>query len=124
MVSRRWLRARPSSARVRVNLFSAMSALSLALSLVLCPQAQPFLRYPDVHGDQIVFSSEGDLWIVYLKSGHAERMTSDPGVEDNPVFSPHGTMVAFHGEYDGIRGAYVMPTSGRAPHRLTPANNL
>lgn len=91
------------------------------LILVLAPQssAEPFFRYPDIHGDRVVFTSEGDLWLGDLKSGHASRLTSDPGVERNAAFSPDGTKVAFEAEYDGQRQAYVMPSSGGAPKRLT-----
>lgn len=81
--------------------------------------ADPFLRYPDIHGDKVVFTSEGDLWVGDLASGHASRLTSDPGVERNAAFSPDGQSIAFEGEYDGQRQAYVMPTSGGAPRRLS-----
>ncbi len=100
-----------------------MTALPVLLALIAQPTGKPFLRYPDVHGDQVVFSCEGDLWLGDLKSGHADRITSDAGLEDFPAFSPDGTMIAFNGEYDGIRGAYVMPTTGGAPKRITYAMN-
>lgn len=83
------------------------------------PGELPLMRHPDLHGDRAVFASEGDLWIGNLKTGQAKRMTSDPGNEDGPQFSPDGTMIAFQGEYEGVRGAYVMPAEGGAPKRLT-----
>jgi len=94
--------------------------LSLALGIVLAaPQAAPsFVRFPDLHGDQVVFTSEGDLWVGDLKTGTAKRLTSDPGVERNASFSPDGKNLAFEGEYDS-RQAYVMPTQGGIPRRLT-----
>src|SRR5512132_1891501 len=101
-----------------------MSSIWIALAVLPVAQGKPFLRYPDVHGDQVVFSCEGDLWLGDAKTGRAERVTTDPGTEDSPAFSPDGTMIAFHGEYDGIRGAYVMPTAGGAPRRLTYAMNF
>ncbi len=95
--------------------------LSMTLAVVVAGQnfGEPFLRHPDVHGSQIVFTSEGDLWLGDLKSGKAHRLTSDAGVERNASFSPDGTQIAFEGEYDGQRQAYVMPTEGGAPKRLT-----
>ncbi len=81
--------------------------------------AVPFLRFPDIHGDQIVFTSEGDLWIANLKSGDSHRLTSDAGMERNAAFSPDGTQIAFEAEYDGQRQAYVMPTSGGTPKKIT-----
>jgi len=101
-----------------------MFVISIALAVSLSPAAKPFLRFPDVHGDQVVFTSEGDLWLGSLKFGRAERITSDPGNEDNAAFSPDGTKIAFHAEYDGVRGAYMMPTGGGAPKRLTYAMNF
>ncbi|MBS1714467.1 MAG: PD40 domain-containing protein [Armatimonadetes bacterium] len=99
-----------------------MNAIALPF-ILMAPtlQGPPFLRYPDVHGDMVAFSCEGDVWIGDLKTGGARRLTSDPGLEDNPVFSPDGKTVAFHAEYDGFRGAYVMPVEGGAPKRVTPA---
>ncbi len=82
-------------------------------------EVQPFLRYPDIHGEQIVFTSEGDLWLGNWLTGQVHRITADAGTERNAAFSPDGTQIAFEGEYDGERQAYVMPTSGGAPRKLT-----
>ncbi len=46
-------------------------------------------------------------------------MTSDAGTERHAMFSPDGTQIAFEGEYDGQRQAYVMPTIGGTPKKLT-----
>lgn len=77
------------------------------------------MRYADIHGESVVFSSEGDLWLGDLKSRRAQRLTSDAGSEVFPRFSPDGTQIAFMAEYDGVREAYVMPTAGGSPRRLT-----
>ncbi len=99
--------------------------LSLALGIVLAaPQAAPsFIRFPDLHGSHVAFTSEGDLWIGDLETRTAKRLTSDPGVERNVSFSPDGKSLAFEGEYDS-RQAYVMPTSGGIPKRLTYAEGF
>ena len=59
------------------------------------------LRKPTVSKTQIAFSYGGDLWVVDRSGGEARRLTSDIGIEIDPVFSPDGTMIAFTGEYDG-----------------------
>lgn len=82
-------------------------------------QSHPFLRRPDVHGDQIVFSAEGDLWIASVPTGLCRRITSHPGVESFAHFSPDGKMLAFSGQYDGGTDVYVMPADGGMPKRLT-----
>ena len=53
------------------------------------------LRKPTVSKTQIAFSYGGDLWIVDRSGGEARRLTSDIGIEIDPVFSPDGTMIAF-----------------------------
>lgn len=100
-----------------------LSVLRVCLPLVTS-DPQPFMRYPDVHGDLVTFSCEGDIWVGDLRTGHADRLTTDAGNEDSPSFSPDGTQIAFHGEYDGLRGAYVMPTTGGSVKRLTYAMNF
>ena len=61
----------------------------------------PLFRKPTASKTQIAFSYGGDLWIVDRNGGDARRLTSDVGIEIDPVFSPDGTMIAFTGEYDG-----------------------
>ncbi len=77
------------------------------------------LRKPTVSKTQIAFSYGGDLWVVDRSGGEAKRLTSDVGIEIDPVFSPDGTMIAFTGEYDGNEDVYVIPASGGLPKRLT-----
>lgn len=77
------------------------------------------LRYPAVHGDTIVFTYAGDLWVAKTGGGNARRLTSHPGLETRPKISPDGTMVAFTGSYDGNPDVYVIPIEGGEPKRLT-----
>ena len=41
------------------------------------------------------------------------RLTSHPGVETGPRFSPDGTLVAFTGRYEGNVDVYLVPAGGR-----------
>ena len=77
------------------------------------------MRWADIHGDQVVFTSEGDLWLGDRTTGKAHRLTNDAGTEYFARFSPDGSQIAFMGEYDGAREAYVMPSAGGTPKRLT-----
>ncbi|HJX29073.1 MAG TPA: hypothetical protein VJ885_14285, partial [Thermoanaerobaculia bacterium] len=36
------------------------------------------LRFPDIHGDTVVFSHAGDLWVAASSGGPARRLTSHP----------------------------------------------
>jgi tricorn protease len=84
--------------------------------------AQPetrLLRFPAIHGNQIVFSYAGDLYTVSSKGGTARKLTSDAGYEMFARFSPDGKQIAFTAQYDGNTEVYLMPSEGGIPKRLT-----
>lgn len=95
----------------------------LLASVTLCAQTK-LLRFPDIHGDQIVFTYAGDLWRVSTDGGDAIRLTAHPGLEVFAKFSPDGSQIAFTGQYDGDEQVYVMPSTGGEPKQLTwyPSN--
>ncbi len=101
-----------------------LSFLSLPLALATAQPAPPFLRDPDVHGDTVAFSCEGDLWLGDLRSGAATRLTRHEGRESGARFSPDGKTLAFTAEYDGVQEVYTMQTTGGPPKRLTYLNAL
>jgi tricorn protease len=77
------------------------------------------MRFPAMHGDQVVFSYAGDLYTVEKTGGIARRLTNDEGYEMFARFSPDGKKIAFTGQYDGNTEVYVMPADGGVPERLT-----
>src|SRR5262245_48969154 len=77
------------------------------------------LRFPDLYGDQVVFTYAGDLWLAPVAGGTARRLTSHPGVELFAKFSPDGRWIAFTGQYDGDEQVYVIPVTGGEPKQLT-----
>lgn len=81
--------------------------------------ASKLLRYPDVHDDVIAFVYSGDIWTVPAAGGLARRITSHPGMESFPKFSPDGRRIAFTGQYGGDEQVYVMPSIGGVPKQLT-----
>jgi len=95
-------------------------ALILLVALPLAAQPETrLLRFPAVHGNQVVFTYAGDLYTVPASGGVARRLTSDVGYEMFARFSPDGTTIAFTGQYDGNTEVYVMPASGGVPRRVT-----
>src|SRR5580704_8912544 len=110
---------------------SAIYSLALALPVILfCILAAlpvraqssnqyPLFRKPTISKTQIAFSYGGDLWIIDRSGGEARRLTSDIGIEIDPIFSPDGSLIAFTGEYDGNEDVYVIPAAGGLPKRLT-----
>lgn len=78
------------------------------------------LRFPAIHGEQVVFGYAGDLYTVSARGGIARRLTSDESsYEMFPRFSPDGKQLAFTAQYDGNTEVYVMPADGGEPKRLT-----
>ncbi|UCF18396.1 MAG: PD40 domain-containing protein [Gemmatimonadota bacterium] len=77
------------------------------------------LRFPDIHGDRVVFVYAGDLWVAAAVGGSATRLTAHPGLELFPKFSPDGQWIAFTGQYDGDEQVYVIPAAGGVPQQLT-----
>jgi tricorn protease len=106
-------------ALVLVSLVLALASVSYA------PQEARVLRFPTVSNDAIVFSSAGDLYTVPLGGGVARKLTSYyEGYEAFARFSPDGASIAFTGEYDGNREAYLIPAEGGTPKRLTYTPSL
>ena len=103
-----------------------MKRLGLIFSFLLVPvvlsiaqQDARLVRFPAIHGDQIVFTYAGDLYTVSNSGGLARKLTSDVGFEMFARFSPDGKWIAFTGQYDGNTEVYVIPASGGVPRRVT-----
>jgi len=107
--------------------FSGIRLLLLGFGSMLVLQADEarLLRFPALHGNQVVFTYAGDLYTVPVQGGVARRLTSDPkGFEMFARFSPDGKTLAFTGQYDGNTEVYVMPSEGGEPRRLTHTATL
>lgn len=84
------------------------------------PGPHPLLmRHPTLSATSIVFAYAGDLWTVPRAGGEAHRLTSAPGIESDPYFSPDGSTIAFTGMYDGNVDVFTVPATGGVPKRLT-----
>lgn len=111
--------------RIRNRCVPARFALLIVLMTVvfaggtLALAAPAYLRQPDLHGDTLVFCAEADLWAAPVKGGEPRRITTHPGNEFAPSFSPDGTKIAFSALYDGNQDVYVVSTRGGEPRRLT-----
>ncbi|MBI1333656.1 MAG: protease [Armatimonadetes bacterium] len=84
------------------------------------PGPNPLLmQHPTMNATTIVFSFAGDLWSVPRTGGDAKRLTSAPGIETYPYFSPDGSTIAFTGQYNGNTDVFTVPVEGGVPKRLT-----
>jgi tricorn protease len=93
--------------------------MAIVLAPGLADAQTKLLRFPDVRGDKVAFCYAGDLWLANSSGGTAWRLTTAPGQELFPKFSPDGKWVAFTGQYDGDEQVYVVPVTGGAPTQLT-----
>jgi tricorn protease len=101
----------------------AAAALLPAAAFAQTDGGTRLLRYPDINKDKIAFVYGGDLWLAGADGGAARRLTSDPGDELFPKFSPDGKWIAFTGEYGGNHQVYVISVDGGMPRQLTFHND-
>ncbi len=77
------------------------------------------LRYPDIQKGQIAFCYGGDIYTASVNGQNVRRLTSFPGEELLPKFSPDGQQIVFTAEFEGNKEIYVMSVRGGKPKRLT-----
>jgi tricorn protease len=94
----------------------ALAALCLSAS---ASAREGYYRWPALHGENLVFASEGDLWRVARSGGAAMRLTTHPAEESQPVISPDGKTLAFIASYDSAPEVYLMPLAGGLPERVS-----
>ena len=79
----------------------------------------PYVRYPAVHADRVVFVADDDLWAVPLTGGTSRRLTANQGLVSHPVFSPDGQLIASLSSRDGAAEVYACDADGGRSRRLT-----
>jgi len=111
------------SALRRLVLASAFAPLVFAAPALFAadPPAlhRGYYTDPALHGDTIVFTSEGDLWRVDVHGGQAHRLTSGAGTEQKARIAPDGKTIAFQADYEGPTEVYTIPIEGGLPERRT-----
>jgi len=99
--------------------FLFLAVLCLGALTVQADEDARLLRMPAISQDHVAFAYAGDIWITGADGGEATRLTTFPGIEMNPWFSPDGKTLAFSGVYDGNRDVYLVDVTGGEPRRLT-----
>ncbi len=102
-----------------LGLFLQLGILLSAIFTLRAGIDARMLRHPDVSKDQISFVYAGDIWVVARAGGTARRLSSPPGEEGFPRFSPDGSRLAFSASYDGNTDVYVIPSAGGEVSRVT-----
>ena len=99
---------------VLAGLFSASFSVQASSA-----QAPLLLRNPSLSQDKIAFRYADDIWTVARQGGEAERLTSNGQVNAGPIFSPDGVWIAYSARLRGNTDAYVIPSAGGVPRRIT-----
>lgn len=119
--------SRSSGPLTRYAVALTLLALALALPAAAVDTSDTrMLTQPAVSADHVAFVYAGDLWVADRDGGDARRLTTHPGDESSPRFSPDGRHIAFSGHYDGNVDVFLIPTAGGVPERLTwhPGDDL
>jgi tricorn protease len=112
--------------RRRWNLMT-IGAFAMAMAMALAPAGARaldtsdtrMLATPAIADGKIAFAYADDIWVADADGKNPRRVTSHPGEERNPYFSPDGKHIAFTAAYDGNVDVYVIPAQGGEPTRLT-----
>lgn len=81
-----------------------------------------YYLHPDIHGDELAFVSDDDIWTTSLSRLQPRRLTVNFGVVGRPRFSPDGKWIAFRGRKgtdELVSEVYVIPSAGGEAKRLT-----
>jgi len=104
------------------SLLRLSSSFVLLILVSVNLQAQEgirLLRQPSISAEHIVFTYGSDVWVAGRSGENVKRITSTAAVEQSPILSPDGSMIAFTSNRSGSNAVYVVPVSGGTPERLT-----
>ena len=75
------------------SIFTCVFLIFVSISL-LAQEESRLMRFPAIHGNQIVFTYAGDLYTANSSGGTARKLTGDVGYEMFSRFSPDGKHIA------------------------------
>lgn len=70
-------------------------------------------------GTQIAFCYKGDIYKVPSTGGRATQLTTHPGYDTRPVWSPDSKSIAYASNREGGFDVYLVSSEGGTPKRLT-----
>ena len=103
-------------------LLTMLFILPITAMAQITPQ---WMRYPVVSPDgaSITFVYKGDIYRVGIDGGEAVRLTFQPEMDMQPIWSPDGQQLAFASERHGNFDVFVMDATGGEATRLTYHSN-
>ena len=70
-------------------------------------------------GRTLVFELLGDLYLLPLSGGEAQRITSGPAFDSQPRYSPDGKRIVFLSDRSGSENIWICDADGSHPRALT-----
>src|SRR5438105_2264726 len=94
----------------------------LAVKAVSDPQVSPdgkWVVYVVGELDREAGKTNSDLWLVPVAGGEPKRLTTAPGTNNHPRWSPDGTTIAFTSSRGGSTQVWLLPRDGGEARQLT-----
>jgi dipeptidyl aminopeptidase/acylaminoacyl peptidase len=94
----------------------------LAVKSVSDPQISPDGKqvvYVVSELDRVTNKSNSDLWLIAIDGGTPRRLTTSPGADEHPRWSPDGKQISFVSDRGGSSQIWLLPIEGGEAHQLT-----